>query len=183
MEIVKRRHRTKFEQFNSDGEIFCYNCKIFKDLSLYDDNQNNWYRNNKDRRCKSCKKEQYEKRRSKNRGKQDFDRIILERFHGLKDRAKRSGLEVNITLDDLKNLWNKQEGKCAISGIQMTYIFGKGRVPTNISVDRINSLEGYTKTNIQLVCMAVNQMKSDLSITELVYFCEHIVRNARSWNY
>ena len=53
----------------------------------------------------------------------------------------------------------------------------KGRIFTNVSVDRIDSNKGYTKNNVQLVCMAINQMKSDMSIEELLYFCEHIVYN------
>jgi len=172
---VKKRRRTKFEQFNCDGELFCYVCNQFKDKSQYDDNTSNWYRDNKDRRCKQCKNEQYGKRRATNRGKKDLDRILLERFHGIKDRCKKSGLESNISLDDLKQLWIKQEGKCAISGISMTYIFANGRTPTNVSVDRINSLKGYTQDNVQLVCMAVNQMKSDLTIDQLIFFCKQIV--------
>lgn len=34
---------------------------------------------------------------------------------------------------------------------------------------------GYIKGNIQLVCMAVNQMKSDLTIEQLKYFCKSIL--------
>lgn len=43
---------------------------------------------------------------------------------------------------------------------------GRCRVPTNVSVDRINSNLGYIKGNLQLVCMAVNQIK---------YFCKSIL--------
>ena len=57
----------------------------------------------------------------------------------------------------------------------MTYYFDSGRVPTNLSVDRIDSSLGYIKGNIQLVCMAVNQMKSDLTVEQLKYFCKSIL--------
>lgn len=53
--------------------------------------------------------------------------------------------------------------------------FDSGRVPTNLSVDRIDSGLGYIKGNIQLVCMAANQMKSDLTIEQLKYFCKSIL--------
>lgn len=37
---------------------------------------------------------------------------------------------------------------------------------------------GYTnKDNVQLVCMAVNQMKSDLTEEELFMFCNSIISN------
>jgi hypothetical protein len=57
----------------------------------------------------------------------------------------------------------------------MTYYFDSGRVPTNLSVDRIDSSLGYIKGNIQLVCMAVNQMKNDLTVEQLKYFCKSIL--------
>jgi hypothetical protein len=77
----------------------------------------------------------------------------------------------------LHELWNKQNGICALSGIPMTYCFDSGRVPTNVSVDRIDSTLGYIRGNTQLVCMAVNQMKSDLTIEQLKYFCKSILEN------
>jgi len=183
MEQVKKKgHRTKFIQFNSDGELLCYICKNYKDTPLFDDNLTNTHRDCKDRRCKSCKHDAYERRRASTRGQKDLRRILVERIAAAKDRVKKSGFEMKITLEDLQDLWDLQDGKCAISGIQMTYIFNNGRTPTNVSLDRINPLEGYTKENIQLVCMATNQMKSDLSMDELLYFCEQISKNARKWH-
>ncbi|MEI6186869.1 MAG: hypothetical protein WCP46_00005 [Alphaproteobacteria bacterium] len=77
----------------------------------------------------------------------------------------------------MKDLWDKQNGVCAISGINMTFEMDNGRVYTNLSVDRKDSNIGYIKDNIHLVCMAVNQMKSDLTLNELLYFCESIIKN------
>ena len=72
-------------------------------------------------------------------------------------------------------LWEKQDGKCALTGMQMTYKFYEGRVNTNLSVDRINSTKGYSKDNVQLVCMAANQMKNDLSMEEFINMCESVL--------
>ena len=87
----------------------------------------------------------------------------------------KKDIQCNIDLQYLHELWNTQKGLCALSGIPMTYYFDSGRVPTNVSVDRINSNLGYIKGNLQLVCMAVNQMKSDLTIEQLKYFCKSIL--------
>lgn len=114
-------------------------------------------------------------RKEKNRGSKDLNRLLYERFHGLKDRARKKDIQCNIDLQYLHELWNTQKGLCALSGIPMTYYFDSGRVPTNVSVDRINSNLGYIKGNLQLVCMAVNQMKSDLTIEQLKYFCKSIL--------
>ena len=40
--------------------------------------------------------------------------------------------------------------------MQMTYKFYEGRVNSNLSIDRIDSTKGYSKDNVQLVCMAAN---------------------------
>ena len=74
--------------------------------------------------------------------------MLYERFHGLKDRAKRKNIECNIDENYLYKLWEKQNGLCALSGIPMTYYFDSGRVPTNVSVDRINSNLGYIEGNL-----------------------------------
>lgn len=44
-------------------------------------------------------------------------------------------------------MWNKQKGKCALTGIPMT-VTKSGRTNTNISIDRIDSNKGYTKDNV-----------------------------------
>lgn len=129
----------------------------------------------KDSRCKECKRNAYLRRKEKNRGSKDLNRLLYERFHGLKDRARKKDIQCNIDLQYLHELWNTQKGLCALSGIPMAYYFDSGRVPTNVSVDRINSNLGYIKGNLQLVCMAVNQMKSDLTIEQLKYFCKSIL--------
>ena len=170
-----KRQRTKFQQYNENGELLCYHCKKYKPIEEFDINPVRWFRDNRDYRCKSCKKEQYLKRKAISRGKQNLDRMLLERWHGAKDRAIKQNLEFNITVDYLKYLWNNQNGKCALSNLDMTYIFNSGRIPTNVSIDKINPSKGYIMGNIQLVCMACNQIKSDLSEKEMYNFCKSIV--------
>jgi len=80
----------------------------------------------------------------------------------------------DLSVDFLYSLWEKQDGKCAISGREMTYITGMGRVPTNISVDRIDSSIGYAEDNCQLTCLQANLMKQNLSGSELLEWCTDI---------
>lgn len=180
MEIKShKRKRTKFQQYNEEGNLICYCCKQYKPESDFDNTTppSNWFRNHKDRRCKECKRKQYLKRREASRGKRDLDRMILERWHAARDRAKTHNIDFNLTVEYLKQLWDKQEGKCALSGIGMTYIFNCGRVHTNLSIDRITPSLGYIEGNVQLVCMACNQIKSDLTEEKMYNFCKMIVNN------
>jgi hypothetical protein len=64
---------------------------------------------------------------------------LIQRYHGAKDRAIKKSLEFNITVDYLLEIWNKQKGLCAISGIQMTCLLDEGRIFSNVSIDQINS--------------------------------------------
>lgn len=71
----------------------------------------------------------------------------------------------------------------AISGLDMTYELGEGRIYTNVSIDQIMPSKGYTIDNIQLVCMAVNQLKSDLDMDTILILCSAIVDNAAKWKH
>lgn len=81
------------------------------------------------------------------------------------------------------DVWKAQNGKCAISGLDMTYELGEGRIYTNVSIDQIMPSKGYTIDNIQLVCMAVNQLKSDLDMDTILILCSAIVDNAAKWKH
>jgi hypothetical protein len=81
-----------------------------------------------------------------------------------------------ICTEVLYDLWVKQDGKCAVTGLPMTHISGQGRVGTNLSIDRIDSTAGYTRDNIRLVCSQVNLMRSSLSDSELVDWCHKVIQ-------
>jgi len=176
------KRKSKYKHINENNELLCIKCSIYKKEDEFDLTQNKLYRNNRDTRCKDCKREQYNKRRIVNRGDLGIERLLTERFAGLKDRAIKSNLELDFNKEYLRELWINQEGLCAISKIKMTTIFYAGRTPTNMSVDRIDSNKGYIKGNIQLVCMAINQMKSDLTIDELLNFCRQIIETHENKN-
>jgi len=58
------------------------------------------------------------------------------------------------------------KGLGALSQQPMTHMKGKGKVYTNISVDRIDSSIHYKKGNLQLVCYMFNIWKGKLSNEE-----------------
>jgi hypothetical protein len=84
-------------------------------------------------------------------------------------RKSKSGKElpprlITITEDEVCALWDKQEGRCAISGMQMLHRFND---PCTVSMDRIDSKIGYTPENTQLVCRWVNLAKNNFSDAEI----------------
>ena len=109
--------------------------------------------------------------------KDSLDYFLKEVFSAAKGRAVKKKLEFNISLEFLKNLWMKQAGKCAITGLSMSHTVLSGRLKNNLSIDRINSNEGYITNNIQFVCTSVNIMKSTLTMNELKYYCNLILQH------
>ena len=93
-------------------------------------------------------------------------------------RTKKEKVKVgwDIELEDVLELWDKQEGKCALTGLFMTYHKdGSGKKDLNASIDRINPEIEYLVTNIQLVCSRANTLKHNLREDELYWWAKNIV--------
>lgn len=160
-----------------DGKLKCHKCGKWLDPEEFGSHQEYKYRNNKDKRCKKCKVIQTREARSKYSESVRLYKLIQERWLAARDRANRKNIPFTITKEDIINLWNCQNGRCAISRIPMTFDMDNGRVFTNLSLDQKVPGQGYTNENIQLVCQAVNQLKSDWNMDIILYLCQSIVDN------
>ena len=109
--------------------------------------------------------------------KDDLSYYIKDRYHGAKTRSNNKGITFDITLEYLMDLWNKQNGLCAITKLPMTHSILQGKIKTNASVDRIDPKLGYVYGNIQWICNIINVMKSTMTLNELIGFCELITKN------
>lgn len=98
--------------------------------------------------------------------------------------AEGRNLELSITIEDAWNKYLQQNGKCAISGVDITlrgqeigisskYVHKK----TTASLDRIDSKIGYTLDNIQWIHKDLNQMKSNRSMETLLSWVKTIYEN------
>lgn len=85
----------------------------------------------------------------------------------------------NLPLQYMIDLFYEQNGRCAISGIKLTHITGKGKIQTNISIDKIDPSKGYEIGNVQFVCFIVNIMKHTLNREDLLFWCRVILENNR----
>lgn len=172
-------NRTK-TRFNENGQLICRSCKQYKDQNDFSLDKANTARNNRSTECKQCESKRKKLNREINQIEQ-VNSFLRKLLNGCKSRVnngyKNKNIDIDIDIEYLISLYYKQQGKCALSGIPMTSVKGKGRHNTNISIDRIDSMKGYTKDNVQLVCSHVNMMKSNLSLEQLLYFCENIIKN------
>lgn len=133
------------------------------------------------RECKNCQSARKQKYRRTRNQRTDIDSHIkalisgcITRTKGLTKKGSAKNRECTITIEDIKKLYKEQQGKCKISGIQMTAIIGHGKQVYNISIDRKDNTKGYIPDNIQLVCAHINIMKGAISEYELINICNQI---------
>ncbi len=85
--------------------------------------------------------------------------------------ARKRGIEFNLTIDQAWDVFQKQDGKCAFSGVAIT--MGSRSLQT-ASLDRIDSVQGYSEDNVQWLHKDVNVMKLDHSTTDFLFWIDAI---------
>jgi hypothetical protein len=90
--------------------------------------------------------------------------------------AHESGRIIDIDFDFLMQLWNTQNGRCRLTGISMTH---RHKDIRSVSIDRIDSTQGYTRDNVQLVCKFINLGKNSATNDEVIALLLEIC-NAKS---
>lgn len=88
--------------------------------------------------------------------------------------------EHNLTLEFLKQLWEKQNGTCPYTGHKMDLPITthgkhiKAKNPLRASLDRIDSSKGYIQGNVEFVCLGVNLAKASFSREQVMEFFKNI---------
>lgn len=89
-------------------------------------------------------------------------------------KGGRKKFPIEITKEEFLQLWEEHKIKyggwvCAYTGLYMTRIRGKGQlmVPSNMSVDRLDSNKGYTKDNIVFCRWDINDRKGAVTIEDI----------------
>lgn len=109
----------------------------------------------------------------------NLDKAFNYYFIQARGNAKKRNINFDITENDLKSLYEQQDGLCALSGIKMTFKPGtRKRINnTKLSVDRINNSKGYTKDNIQLITWQANMAKGAWTNKQLINMCKNIIKH------
>jgi len=117
--------------------------------------------NLKGQACKSCVQR-----------KNTFEASYLNR---VKIRAKKSGFEFNLDTDYIVKLLQKQNYKCALSGmnIEIRKVW-HGNITQTASLDRIDNTKGYIKGNVQWLHKDINNMKHTFTEEYFKQLCKNV---------
>ena len=99
---------------------------------------------------------------------------LKSKFGVILSNAKQRN-HVDISIEFLLNLFDKQQGRCALSGEYMSIASTDTRTQSShVSLDRIDNAKGYTVDNVQLVTAKANYMRGKASISDFKSMCEKV---------
>ena len=100
------------------------------------------------------------------------------RWNKIKQTAKKRDIPFETTIEEVWELFLKQEKKCALTGIPLV-LGQRAREYGTASLDRIDSNKGYILDNLQWVHKDINFMKQDLPLTSFLEYCKLITENTQ----
>lgn len=104
--------------------------------------------------------------------------VLIDEFSPFREhlrRARNRDKELNISLNDLREVWESQKGICPYSGAILDLKSKDFKVKA--SLDRIDSSKGYVKGNVQFVLTPVNLMKGTMTHEQTIEFCKIIANH------
>ena len=99
-------------------------------------------------------------------------------FTSFKRSAKVRNIPFFVTIEQIWDLFLKQNRKCALSGLEIKFPISH-KDDITASLDRIDSSKDYTLNNIQWVHKDINIMKQDTPEDKFIKYCETIVNYNR----
>jgi hypothetical protein len=103
----------------------------------------------------------------------------------LLSRARYRSPEIPLTDADLVMIWERSEGRCAVSGLEFSSIavgMGRARHPFMPSLDQIEPGRGYTADNVRLVCVAANFAMNAWGLDTLIQVARGVIKKAAGEN-
>ena len=164
---MPRKPKAKKE---SQGSRLCTSCNKVKMLSQFETFKEGQVRGV----CRNCVTLQRSKKTSAT--PEAYIRVLNTQ---LKSGRVKQGVDYELTTEDLIDLWEIQDGKCALSGVLMTHqrdgTYGdRKQKDFNASIDRVNPQGPYVRENVQLVSARINTMKHTLSEDMFIWWVKNI---------
>jgi hypothetical protein len=150
------------------GERHCWECNTTQSIE-------DFYLDKKrmGKRCKKCMILK-SKLRHDVLNKDNYKNLLFKRLNDSRFRAKTIKKDFNLTFEYLLDLYDSQKGLCFYT---QKPLIGKINDKMSISIDRIDSLKGYTVDNVVLCGKIINSMKSDMPIDDFFEIIKSINDN------
>jgi len=167
--IIAKHHRDKFGKWQWECKCKCGNITYGTLFQI---------RSGHKKSC-GCLRKIWGRKHRNFRGVGD---ISHSHFTEINISAIKRGISFNLSLYDMWNLYKKQQGRCALSGIPLSL---EGSVNQNrhkntslrtASLDRIDSNRGYNPNNVQWVSKDINMMKQQLSQQQFIKICKQVTK-------
>ena len=97
--------------------------------------------------------------------------------------ARKRNIPFLITIEEIWRLFEKQNGRCAISGVELYLAKNSKELGDGLntaSLDRKDSNKPYELSNVQWVHVVVNYMKQWFSEKEFLSWCQQIVKHQQN---
>jgi hypothetical protein len=158
------------------GEYQCKVCKIWKNL------QDNYYKPNRDHYLHTCNDCEKIKRDNKilNLSEMDFInklvRDCIQRHNMRVKKGRKFKSELDIIPEYILKLLEKTDNTCVRTGVKLVL---KINADPNFqcSIDRIDSNDTYTESNIQLVSTRYNRSKMNNNDEDFIKFCKLVAEH------
>lgn|SRR5574343_81654 len=99
---------------------------------------------------------------------QGYNNIPKSNWRVLNNNAIQRSLEFNLTIEYCDELFEKQNKKCYLSGLDISF------KDKTASLDRIDNTKGYIVGNVGWVHKTINNMKQAISKEDFIYFCKKV---------
>ncbi len=98
-------------------------------------------------------------------------------WSSIRSGAKVRCIEFSLTITEIDELWAKQSGRCALTGLElvMPERYVENSDVGTASLDRIDSKKGYVTGNVQWVHKDVNRMKHAFPTERFLELCRAVV--------
>ena len=144
--------------------------------------ESDFYKSQRGRKCKECVLEitrEYKRNKRcdinfrKSEGVKQKERRVRLWENTLLNDCKNRNLEVNLTIQDIKDIYIKQNGLC--------YWFNIPLIPSDIkkhpqqpSLDRLDRNRGYVKDNVVLCCYSANIGRNENDVETWIDFLKKL---------
>lgn len=105
--------------------------------------------------------------------------LSSSQYYNIGSNARQRNIQVEVTIEELWQLYQNQNNKCALSGRKINFSNGISH-STTASLDRKDPMKGYVIDNVWWVHIDINFAKQSLSTQQFIELCTDVVEYNRN---